>query len=136
MAKKIARNETSAGQSITELAVILPLLLLILAGVLDLGRAYFAYVTIVNAAREGARYGAENPGAADISSHAKNEAQGSIINPSQLTVAVSFPNGCTAGNPIQVNVGYNFQLITAYIFGGNVIPLQTSAQMAVFGQCP
>lgn len=44
------------GQSLVELALVFPLLLLILLGIIDFGRVYFAYVTITNASREGARY--------------------------------------------------------------------------------
>lgn len=45
------------GQSLVEFALILPLFVLIVIGVFDLGRAFFASITITNAAREGARYG-------------------------------------------------------------------------------
>ncbi|MFQ5945562.1 MAG: TadE family protein, partial [Anaerolineae bacterium] len=44
------------GQELVEFAILLPLLLLIAFGVLDLGRALHASITITNAAREGARY--------------------------------------------------------------------------------
>lgn len=127
-----------AGQGLVEFALTLPLLILIMVGVLDLGRLYFASMTVTNAAREGARYGAANPGASDIAAHAQNEAVGSMINPSQLIVDLSskFPQGCALGNPIQVKVTYNFQLITAVILGGGTIPLRASDQIPVLGTCP
>ncbi len=43
------------GQSMVEFALILPLFVLIIIGVFDLGRAFFAFISISNAAREGAR---------------------------------------------------------------------------------
>jgi len=46
------------GQSMAELAIFLPLLLLILSGVLDFGRVIHSYVVVVNAAREAAVAGA------------------------------------------------------------------------------
>jgi Flp pilus assembly protein TadG len=49
------------GQSLVELAVALPLLLLILLGTIDLGRAYANYVDLKNAARDGAGYGILKP---------------------------------------------------------------------------
>lgn len=129
---------SSAGQGLVEFALTLPLMLLILVGVLDLGRLSFAAMTVTNAAREGARYGATQPGAtAAIIARAQNEAYGSIINPTQLIVSTpTFPQGCALGNPIQVTVTYNFQLITTYVFGGGTIPLRASAQFPVFGTCP
>ena len=51
-------NKQTNGQSLAEFALILPLLLLIVMGIFDLGRGIFYYSTIQNAAREGARYGA------------------------------------------------------------------------------
>ncbi|MDO8672075.1 MAG: TadE/TadG family type IV pilus assembly protein, partial [Dehalococcoidia bacterium] len=49
------------GQSLVEAAVLMPVLLLVLLGVLDLGRTFFAYVTVASAAREGARYASIHP---------------------------------------------------------------------------
>jgi Flp pilus assembly protein TadG len=46
------------GQGLVELAMVLPLLLLILIGVIDLGRVFFAYAAISNAAYEAARQAA------------------------------------------------------------------------------
>ena len=49
------------GQSLVELAVALPFLLLIMLGTIDLGRMFFDYIQIRNAASEGATFGARNP---------------------------------------------------------------------------
>jgi Flp pilus assembly protein TadG len=59
------RDKTSVynqyGQSMIEFGLILPLLVLVVAGIVDLGRAFYASITITNAAREGARFGTLNP---------------------------------------------------------------------------
>lgn len=49
------------GQALVELAIILPLMLLLLAGAIDLGRAFYLYIGMQNAAREGAAHGMANP---------------------------------------------------------------------------
>ena len=49
------------GQSLVELSLALPLLLFLMLGTLDIGRAFFDYIELRNAAREGAGYGARNP---------------------------------------------------------------------------
>lgn len=129
-------RRVNSGQSLVEFSLVLPIILLIMVGVVDLGRAYFAYMTVVNVAQEGARYGAANPTAgANIDAHAQNEAQGSGINPAQLLVTHSFPNGCAAGQTIKVDVTYNFQFFTAYIFGVSTIPLRASDQNMVLNKC-
>ncbi|MGI8533434.1 MAG: TadE family protein, partial [Candidatus Limnocylindrales bacterium] len=48
-----------------EFALVLPVFLLIVGGALDLGRLFYAYVGIENAAREGALYGASDPRCSD-----------------------------------------------------------------------
>ena len=45
------------GAAAVELALILPVLLLLIGGVVDFGRAFFAQIIITNAAAEGARAG-------------------------------------------------------------------------------
>src|SRR5258708_11445277 len=54
-------HRRNQGQSLVEFALILPILLTIVAGAVDMGRLFFAYVTIENAAREAAFYGAFKP---------------------------------------------------------------------------
>ena len=47
------RIKKEKGQSLVEFALLLPILLIILIGVVDLGRMYYAYVVITDAAAEG-----------------------------------------------------------------------------------
>jgi hypothetical protein len=49
------------GQSLVELALALPVLLLLMLGTIDLGRMFFNYIELRNAVREGAAYLARNP---------------------------------------------------------------------------
>lgn len=52
------RNE---GASLIELALVTPLLLLLLVGAIDFGRAYYTAIELDTAAQAGAQYGAQNP---------------------------------------------------------------------------
>jgi Flp pilus assembly protein TadG len=49
------RLRSSDGQSLVEFAVVIPLVILILIGVFQLGRAYAESIQVTNAAREGVR---------------------------------------------------------------------------------
>jgi hypothetical protein len=49
------RRRSDAGQDVVEYALVLPLLLLLLFGIVEFGWAVFAYNTVANAAREVAR---------------------------------------------------------------------------------
>ncbi len=59
-----ARNRGDRGQALVELALIAPILIIIMLGVIDYGRVYFAYVSVTNGARIGADYAATDPAAA------------------------------------------------------------------------
>lgn len=49
------------GQSLVELGVAVPFVLLLMLGTLDLGRMFFDYIELRNAVREAAAYGSRNP---------------------------------------------------------------------------
>ena len=75
------------GQGLLEFALIVPLLILLLAGILDLGRVTYYYSATVNSAREAARYGIIFP--LDISgiiSTAQDSAFGIV--PDDVTITV------------------------------------------------
>jgi len=60
---KAARSPSGErGQSLMELAVSIVLLLVVLAGIVDLGRMFFYYIGMRDAAQEGSVYGIVNPG--------------------------------------------------------------------------
>lgn len=54
-------NRRRRAQSVVEFSIILPLLLLLILGVIELGYMLFVYVQLQNAAREGARSAAVRP---------------------------------------------------------------------------
>ena len=61
------RGTAQRGQGLVELVLLLlPLLLTILFGTIDLGRAFYTYIALTNAAREAARYAAVNDTTASI----------------------------------------------------------------------
>ena len=52
------KNHQETGQSLVEVAISMTLILVLLAGLVDLGRAFFTYITLRDAAQEGASYAA------------------------------------------------------------------------------
>jgi Flp pilus assembly protein TadG len=73
----LRRGRTQEGSAAVEFAIILPLLLLLTLGGLDMGHMYYIDHLITNASREGARYGAKytfpapEPTSAQISAYVK-----------------------------------------------------------------
>jgi TadE-like protein len=60
--RNTSRTAREPGQSLVEFALVLPIFLAILVGMVDIGRAVWANNAIANAAREGARYAAVHGG--------------------------------------------------------------------------
>jgi Flp pilus assembly protein TadG len=55
------RRNSDAGGALVELALVLPVLVLVFVGTVDFGRVFHTSQTLVNAARAGVQYGAHSP---------------------------------------------------------------------------
>jgi Flp pilus assembly protein TadG len=124
--KVIHRRDFASGQAMVELALVLPLLILIIMGVFDLGRAIYGYNVISNSAREGARYGIVhahrngNPNDLDssgVESAARSTAVG--VDSADITSVNSVclgppPNNCEYGSSLTVTVNYTFHPLTLF----------------------
>ena len=55
------KNPTEKGQSLVELALSFTILLMLLAGAIDFGRAFFTWVALRDAAQEGASFASIDP---------------------------------------------------------------------------
>jgi PKD repeat protein len=137
------RNRT-LGQSLVEFALVLPVFLLFFAAALDLGRVFYANITLNNAAREGAFQAAITPALYDenqpcnqatnrVVCRIQNETTGSMIAiaPTDIDMTCSV-SGCAeaAGSTVTIEVRGTFQLITpllSFVFGGQQLDLKSSA---------
>lgn len=63
MLKKLSKKhgDKTIGQSLVEIAISFPLLLIIVSGLIDIGRIYYVYLALEDAAAEGALYLAVDP---------------------------------------------------------------------------
>jgi Flp pilus assembly protein TadG len=105
------------GQSLVEISLILPIVILLVVVVFDLGRAVYAQHTVGNAARGGLRVAIVNQTLARIEDGARERAVG--LDPNRLTVT---PIPCTTtqiGCEIGVTVAYPFEPITPLV--GNIV---------------
>ncbi|MGH2379666.1 MAG: TadE/TadG family type IV pilus assembly protein [Candidatus Limnocylindria bacterium] len=132
-------SNRSMGQSMVEFALILPILLIVLVGMLDFGRAIFAYNSVANAARSATRIAIVNQTVSDVEDAAESEAVG--LDP--LTIVVEYDDGGTACSPVKlgciasVRVSHAWMpatpLVNAMI---GPITLESSAAMPVEREWP
>jgi len=126
------RRRRSRGQALVEFALVLPLLILIFMGLFDFGRAVFAWNTLSNAAREGARVAiVDQTAVAGVpigATEAANQASGlgldaSDVNDVEVLYLLPDLSGNCAGRSlgciVDVTVHYDFSAITPII--GSVI---------------
>jgi Flp pilus assembly protein TadG len=105
---KITHPNRMNGQSLVELALLLPVLLVLTIVTFDLGRGIYYYSVIYNAAREGARYGIIHPeDVTGIEAAAKKLAIG--LDQSKMSID---PEIINSGKSIQVTIDYTFELVT------------------------
>lgn len=79
--------KNNRGQALVEFALLLPVLLLIIGGMIDFGFVYHEQLVMTAAAREGARVAVVN---GDGKTAAENYARNASIRPSTVQATVSF----------------------------------------------
>lgn len=107
------------GQALVEMALVIPLFFILLFGVIEMGRIGYAYITVSNAARAGARLA--TTGGTDQEIRAAVFEAAPSLNPSELTIQIT-PNESSrqSGQGVTVEVTYPVELVIPII--SNVIP--------------
>jgi Flp pilus assembly protein TadG len=134
------------GQSLTEMAMMMSLLLIMLVGIVDLGRGFFVYLALRDAAQEGALFGSTDPtNSTDIETRVRNSSS-LLENLSADTNAITtvsttiIGSACTGGG-ITVSVTYqNFPITMPFlgsIIGRQTVPITASITDTILNPaCP
>lgn len=128
------RASSERGQAVVELAFVLPVLVLLVFGTLEVGRVFNAWIVVTQASREGARTAAvacvANPG---CSASVQARVEQSLSGLSLLHARWSLSNGpYTSGSDVQVDVDYDVAIATPLIgalLGSNVITVHSDTTM-------
>jgi Flp pilus assembly protein TadG len=92
------RDGSDRGQSLVEFALIVPIFVLVLLGLFDLGRAVYAYNTVQNASREAVRVAIVDQNASVVEDKAVQAAVGLGIDPvSGVDLVIRQPDFATGG---------------------------------------
>lgn len=122
---KQSKNQT--GAAAVELALLLPVLIAIIFGISQFGIAFNSWITLSNAAREGARLAsvAGTLSQADIDKVKSYATAGDII-----SVNAYFDSGTGKGNPVRVEVvGKALDLNIPFVHDWGDISLKGTATM-------
>jgi hypothetical protein len=127
------KTESREGQALVEFAFVFMFLVLVLFGIIDFARLFFAYATMSNGAREGARYGIVHP-TDDAEIEARAHAMMVLIG-AEADVEIQRPGEDDGSNPgcttphlcrIEVVVTSDFEMWTPVIPS---LPLEARATM-------
>jgi TadE-like protein len=119
------------GVALVEFALVAPLLLVLLFGMIDFGRTFNYWIDATHLSNEGARWAVvnRNPAATGtLQTWLQQQADtgelrsgGTSAVPDPLQICISFPNGAAVGNPVRVtaSVEYNWiPFISSQALGG------------------
>ena len=85
------RSQREEGQGLLEFALVAVLLFMLIFAIIDFGRLFFAYATMSNGVREGARYGIIHPNE-DAAIEARARAMLVIVG-GDAEIQVNYPGG-------------------------------------------
>jgi len=117
------RKNGEKGQALVEFTLLVPIFLLLLFAIVDFGMGFYSWITVTNAAREGARLGAvhaplnvaSSPCFGKVSSAVCIEDRvreaSSELDPTKMNVTVSNATG-NPGESVVVKVDFDYDLIT------------------------
>ena len=147
MMQLFRRLRSVRGQSLVELSMTLPILLILVFGIIDFGMGMRSYISLANSVREGARFASVgNPAGepSDCDGFTNDTVYGRIcvttggLNVDLLEPSVTYPEGIGPGNSVIVSADYDYNFITPLgdflnFFSGGTFPttihLSTSSDM-------
>ncbi|HZO97096.1 MAG TPA: TadE family protein [Gaiellaceae bacterium] len=110
MPARAARRED--GQTAVEFALVAPILIVLLLGIIQLGVTFHNYVTITDAARAGARQAIVARFSGGTTTTAENTVRAAAgdLDQSKLDVAVTPASLTTAGSTVTVTATYPYEI--------------------------
>jgi len=126
----LRRTSSERGAAAVEFALIVPILVLLVFGIVEFSRVYNVQLSLSNAAREGARTMAIHNDPALTRSTVIASAPS--VNPAiaEGNIAIS-PSDCVAGATVTVTISYSVSLLSGFF--GAQLPLSSEGVMRCGG---
>ncbi len=131
-ATSVKKRGWQKGVAIIEMALVLPLLLLLVFGIIEYGVALYNKAVITNITREAVRnailYRVTPISAATVKTDAESRCQGRVVSfrTASCTATVTFPSPVVTGATATVSLSYNYSGFFAY---KSTSPIVATTQM-------
>jgi Flp pilus assembly protein TadG len=126
------RRARQGGQALVELALVVPVILILLLGTIDLGRIFYSKIAVTDAAKEGALVASQGGSTSEVTTAVLTEAKGGFVEITAANVAATTcpdnPNGATP--PVSVTAASPFHALTplvAAVLGGSDVMIGSTA---------
>lgn len=134
------------GQSLVEVALVLPVLIILLFGIMEGGRLFGGYIELQSAARDAARYASIHSkdftpaeaaawGTANLPAYINSRLV--LLNPSNLTFSLFKDASVAADTKINLSLNYQMEMMTPFvgsILSNNTGIVNLSASMTMRGE--
>ncbi|MBI1801613.1 MAG: pilus assembly protein [Chloroflexi bacterium] len=132
-------HNAQRGQNVIEFALMLPILVLLFAGVVDLSNASQVFLQLTNATEEGTRYATTHPTDSSTVCLRVQQSLPSSLAVQCSNVTISYPggiDGCTAGAvavgcPVRVTTTYALTMFMGSVLGFDTIDMSAHVDMIV-----
>ena len=129
-----SREGKSRGQAVIEFALVLPILLLVLLGITEFGRAFWTLNVLTQAAREGARVAALGGNLEAVETRVEEVLDASRIDAAAGGITLAGPNPLDPDQIVTVSVTSNFEVLSRQVLPiAGTIPLTGTAVMRFEG---
>ena len=113
------RTTRRRGQALVEFALIAPILILLIMGIVEFGRIFSAQQTVTNASREGARTGIlPNSSTTDVSNTVSSFMSTAGLTATPTVTCTNVGTTVQSGAPTSVTVSYTLPILTGTIIPG------------------
>lgn len=126
---KRSAHKAERGQSLVEFAFTAMILVILLSGIVDLGRLYYIFVALEDAAGEAALFLSVAPecpteasGLAGECDHpnnaewrARNAGGGALLDWTEATIITDVPDVPVVGDTVEVSIQYDFDALTPFV---------------------
>ena len=123
-------NRDESGQTMAEFAIVLPVLVVLLFGIIQFGILFNNFVTLTDAARAGAREGAVSRNDANPIGAATTAVRNSAADLNQTNLGVTVNSTWVAGTDVTVTATYPWSVsLLGWVVAGGTLKSQTTERV-------